>query len=227
MLKGLLATNQGLEVTPQILLQFIAEKTKHSPHDSPHASSNEDDTELLSHAQGNESDPDANHSSHSSSSDSIGSAGYARYPSRPPSRGLATPSSTNAPSPFDASAGYARYPSRPPSRGATTPSSAKAPSPFDASRRKRSTPLGQNAPSSWTKPVPAHRRKSDAGSRSDSEVCILHCHLKCHNNHTISRSRSPLAQALSTAYRLVPARRQTQRLRPFHQHHYTQAHFPP
>ena len=65
-----------------------------------------------------------------------------------------------------------RTTSRPTSSGLPqTPTSAKGPSPFDASRRQRSTPLGNNAPSSWTKrPVPAHRRKSDAGSRSDSEV---------------------------------------------------------
>lgn len=35
MLKALLASNPGLEVTPQILLGFIAEKTKHSPPRSP------------------------------------------------------------------------------------------------------------------------------------------------------------------------------------------------
>ena len=42
---------------------------------------------------------------------------------------------------------------------------------FDTERRQRSTPLGNSAPSSWNKrPAPANRRKSDAGSRSDSEV---------------------------------------------------------
>ncbi|KAF5327753.1 hypothetical protein D9619_004089 [Psilocybe cf. subviscida] len=55
--------------------------------------------------------------------------------------------------------------SRPPSRGPVTPMK----SAFDSDRRQRSTPLNA-APSSWAKrPQPAGRRKSDAGSRSDSE----------------------------------------------------------
>ena len=59
--------------------------------------------------------------------------------------------------------------SRASSRGPQTPNNPK--SPFDAERRRRSTPLANSAPSSWSKrPAPAHRRKSDAGSRSDSEV---------------------------------------------------------
>lgn len=62
---------------------------------------------------------------------------------------------------------YPRPMSRPPSRGPTTPS---IKSPLDSERRQRSTPL--NAPSSWSKrPTRAGRRKSDAGNRSDSEVC--------------------------------------------------------
>ncbi|PBL03350.1 hypothetical protein ARMGADRAFT_910387, partial [Armillaria gallica] len=61
--------------------------------------------------------------------------------------------------------------SRPPSRG--PPMTPKTQSVFDTQRRQRSTPLSNNAPSSWTKRPPApHRRKSDAGSRSDSEVSL-------------------------------------------------------
>jgi hypothetical protein len=47
---------------------------------------------------------------------------------------------------------------------------------FDASKRQRSTPLVNNAPSSWSKrPAPASRRKSDAGrGLSDSEVSGRH-----------------------------------------------------
>ncbi len=63
--------------------------------------------------------------------------------------------------------------SRPPSRGPTTPG---LKSPLDSERRQRSTPLqSANAPSSWPhkRPAPAGRRKSDAGNRSDSEVCSL------------------------------------------------------
>jgi hypothetical protein len=45
MLKALLASNPGLEVTPQILMDFIAEKTKHAPPRSP-ADDNADDQAL-------------------------------------------------------------------------------------------------------------------------------------------------------------------------------------
>jgi hypothetical protein len=139
MLKSLLATNPGLEVTPNILLQFIAEKTKHSPRSSPPSSIDDDDATIQSRGRAyDRDDADDEHQSRSSSNDS-------------------------------ATTSFARMPSRPPSRGPQTPSS-KGPSPFDASKRQRTTPLSGKAPSSWNKPVPAHRRKSDAGSRSDSEV---------------------------------------------------------
>jgi hypothetical protein len=69
-----------------------------------------------------------------------------------------------------ATTSYMQMPSRPPSWGPQTPSSAKGPSAFDVSKRQRTTPLSGKAPSSWNKSVPAHRRKSDVGSRSDSEV---------------------------------------------------------
>jgi len=140
MLKALLASNPGLEVTPQILLGFIAEKTKHSPPRSPQS-----DQEVELPGRGRTEDRDA-HDEHarSSSNDSNGTSVHRTPGSRPSSRG-------------------------PPQ----TPTSAQGSSPFDTSRRQRSTPLGNNAPSSWTKrPAPAHRRKSDAGSRSDSEVCL-------------------------------------------------------
>ena len=140
MLKTLLATNPGLEVTPHILLQFIAEKTKHSPRSSSPSFFDEDDTAVLPRGRVQDSAAEDERHSRSSSNDS-------------------TRTST-----------FVLNSSRPPSRGPQTPSSAKGPSPFDASRRQRTTPLSGKAPSSWTKPVPAHRRKSDAGSRSDSEV---------------------------------------------------------
>ncbi|TFK36663.1 hypothetical protein BDQ12DRAFT_706206 [Crucibulum laeve] len=132
MLKGVLASNPGLEVTPQILLQFIAEKTKSSPPRSPSS----EEEQLPGRGRTEERDnTEQQHRSSSSGSD----AGYYQGPhSRPPSRGPQTP-------------GYGK-------------------SPFDTERRQRSTPLTNAAPSSWAKrPAPAHRRKSDAGSRSDSE----------------------------------------------------------
>jgi hypothetical protein len=139
MLKSLLAANPGLEVTPSILLQFIAEKTKHSPRSSPPGSVVDDDVTVQSRGRAYDRDVEDELQSRSSSNDS-------------------------------ATTSYVQMSSRPPSRGPQTPSSAKGPSPFDVSKRQRTTPLSGKAPSSWSKPVPAHRRKSDAGSRSDSEV---------------------------------------------------------
>ncbi|KAJ7716337.1 hypothetical protein B0H16DRAFT_458325 [Mycena metata] len=140
MLEQLIESNPGMEVTPQLALGFIAEKTKHSPPQSPpmdrtgsgSGSSGSDEER----GRGDERDGDH---SRSSSNDSVGTH---------------------------------RNHSRPPSRGPQTPRSAA--SPFDTSRRQRSTPLGAvvAAPSSWAKRPPHHRRKSDAGSRSDSEVCF-------------------------------------------------------
>ncbi|KAJ7441951.1 hypothetical protein B0H11DRAFT_1823594 [Mycena galericulata] len=129
MLKALIASNPGMEVTPQVAIAFIAEKTKHTPPQSPPM-----DEEELPRGRDDERGNGDSHS-RSSSNDSTGTH---RNHSRPPSRG--TPQ---------------------------TPRSAA--SPFDTSRRQRSTPLGVSAPSSWAKRPPHHRRKSDAGSRSDSE----------------------------------------------------------
>ncbi|CAK5269566.1 unnamed protein product [Mycena citricolor] len=87
------------------------------------------------------------------------------------------------------SVGTHRNHSRPPSRGGPqTPVSAA--SPFDTSRRQRSTPLGGTAPSSWAsqKRPPHHRRKSDAGSRSDSESSAGP---SAYGNRPGGRSRAP------------------------------------
>ncbi|KAJ7157627.1 hypothetical protein C8R43DRAFT_1065003 [Mycena crocata] len=132
MLKELIASNPGMQVTPQVAIAFIAQKTKQSPPQSPPM----DEDELLPRGREQERDYDDDSNERSSSSDSVGTH---------------------------------RNQSRPPSRGPQTPVSAA--SPFDNSRRQRSTPLGASAgaPSSWAKRPPHHRRKSDAGSRSDSE----------------------------------------------------------
>ncbi|KAK0469531.1 uncharacterized protein EV420DRAFT_40602 [Desarmillaria tabescens] len=87
--------------------------------------------------------------------------------------------------------------SRPPSRGPLTP---KTQSVFDTQRRQRSTPLSNNAPSSWTKRPPApHRRKSDAGSRSDSE------NSPSAFRQTFSRNRTP-SNPTSPSANMSPAR---------------------
>ena len=128
MFEALLKNNPGLEVTPQIILNFIEEKTKIHPPRTPEDS--DDDT--------------AEHKGHSRSS-SIESNDAFHLDSN----------------------------IRPPSRGPQTPAPIK--SPLDSQRRQRSTPLA--APSCWStkRPIPS-RRKSDAGSRSDSDVCSLLYH---------------------------------------------------
>ena len=124
MFEALLKNNPGLEVTPQIILNFIEERTKIH----------------LSRIAGNSDDDTAAHKDHSRSS-SIESNDVFHLDSN----------------------------IRPPSRGPQTP---VIKSPLDSQRRQRSTPLA--APSSWStkRPIPS-RRKSDAGSRSDSDVCSL------------------------------------------------------
>jgi len=132
MLQALLDSNPGLEVTPPMLLQFIAQKTKVSPPHTPEEGRSSED-------------------------ERSGGRGH--------SKSLSNESNN--------SAYYQGSRSRPPSRGPMTPSSAK--SPLDSERRQRSTPLHAAPPSTWGKrPLPAGRRKSDAGSRSDSEVCFIY-----------------------------------------------------
>ena len=151
LLKSLFADNPGLEVTPQILLQFIAEKTRASPPRSPNS---DDDMQLLPMRGRGEERDDYGHYHRSSSNESNGAPYYRSSGSRASSRGPQTPNNPK--------------------------------SPFDAERRQRSTPLANNAPSSWSKrPAPAHRRKSDAGSRSDSQVSHFF------NRYSSCRAHSP------------------------------------
>ena len=113
MLKALLASNPGLEVTPQILMDFIAEKTKHAPSGSP--------------ANDNVANHDAERPPEDPSSDeSNGSiSGPAGSHSRPPSRGGSTKYS-----PFDAERRQRTQPLT------TAPSSWNSRRPPPASRRK-------------------------------------------------------------------------------------------
>ena len=149
MFEALLKHNPGLEVTPQIILNFIEEKTKIQPSRSPENS--DDDAVEHEEYRGH---------SRSSSHESNGATFYPDSTSRPPSRGSHTPAPTK--------------------------------SPLDSQRRQRSTPLA--APSSWStkRPVPL-RRKSDAGSRSDSDVCFLalpQCQFFVSNLHVFNQSHS-------------------------------------
>jgi hypothetical protein len=96
----LLAGNPGLEVTPQTLLAFIAEKTKHSPRDSPKGSPYGGDVDLPERGRTSGRDV-GDRNSRSSSRDSVGTS---RGTSRPPSLGPPEPPKTpGSTSPFDAS----------------------------------------------------------------------------------------------------------------------------
>lgn len=114
MLQELLAQNPGLEVTPQILLGFIAEKTKstNSAHDEERGREEYRRDAGFEHSR-------------SLSSDSDGTSYYPGTRSRPPSRGPMTPSTK---SPLDSER-----------RQRSTPLSTGPPS----SWTKRPTPAGR------------------------------------------------------------------------------------
>ncbi|KAI6154610.1 hypothetical protein BKA82DRAFT_16683 [Pisolithus tinctorius] len=115
MLRALLASNPGIEVTPQVLLQFIAERTRHSPRGSPGKEGQTNTTAL----------PTRTVKIGRQSSD-----GTSRIPSRPPSVPPKTPINAPPPSAFDTSR-----------RQRTTPLAGAAPSswtrrPLPAGRRR-------------------------------------------------------------------------------------------
>lgn len=125
MLKQILVNNPGIEVTPQTLLQFVAERTKHSPRDSPNDSPVEEDATITDDRGRHLSSRSTNHSR----SSSRGSGGTSRVISRPPSVPPKTPTTTTG-SAFDTSR-----------RQRTTPLDAQPPSswskrPAPANRRK-------------------------------------------------------------------------------------------
>jgi hypothetical protein len=86
MLKMLLANNPGLEVTPSIILQFIAEKTRHSPSPSPDSSYDPQDLDFF---RGRDLERSFDSAERSSSNES-NNASY-HTGSRPSSRGPQTP----------------------------------------------------------------------------------------------------------------------------------------
>ncbi|KAF7289669.1 hypothetical protein HMN09_01329500 [Mycena chlorophos] len=138
-LKVILETHPDIEVSPEMLLGFIANRTRDNSSASPPPGSppmQEGELEGRGRKGGRSG---SGSDSRSSSSDSVGTS---RNHSRPSSR-----------------AG---------SHGGV-PQTPKSGSFFDASRRQRSTPLANAPSSWAAKRPPHHRRKSDAGSRSDSE----------------------------------------------------------
>ncbi|KDQ52645.1 hypothetical protein JAAARDRAFT_183899 [Jaapia argillacea MUCL 33604] len=127
-LNMLIESNPGLEVTPTVLLQFIAMRTGGSPQHSPHPESpHEEDTEEYDRGRSEEWERRDHHSRSSSNE----SAGTSVYRSRPSSRGPPVPPKTpSAESPFDTSR-----------RQRSTPLSKAAPSswtkrPLPAARRR-------------------------------------------------------------------------------------------
>ncbi|EIW84424.1 hypothetical protein CONPUDRAFT_120295 [Coniophora puteana RWD-64-598 SS2] len=142
MLKQLLDSNPGIQVTPNMLLQFVAARTKQSPtHQNtefdlspPHSPRMGDDDHTLplrGRMPTREDDEEFEPQSRSSSKSSTGTS---RAHSRPPSATPQTPTSGNA---------------------------------FD--KRQRTTPLTNRPPSSWQRrPAPANRRRSSS-AMSDEE----------------------------------------------------------
>lgn len=141
LLAQLIESNPGLEVTPQVLLQFIAQRAALGQQATPAQPPSPEGHEIVlgRGRPGEKTEYVYYNRSRSSSQDATGASVYRPY-SRPPSRG----------------------PSVPPK----TPSSSRE-SPFDVSTRQRSTPL--TAPSSWARRPPPARRRSDAGLHADSD----------------------------------------------------------
>jgi len=168
MLRALLASNPGIEVTPQVLLQFIAERTKNSPRESPGKGQSSEQPPSPRYARESPDDSPQEGSDEGESDDMTFPNERGRHPF---ARGKKTSRSSSR-----SSAGTSkRTPDRPPSVPPKTPLQSGPPSAFDSSKRQRTTPLSSTAPSSWTKrPAPASRRKSVDGSSSrgssDNEV---------------------------------------------------------
>lgn len=138
-----LASNESVEATPKVLIEFIAIRTtagvNNSVQDAAAALSSDEGSENESSiSRGRQDRGVYNTHSRSSSTDSTGTSVY-QSASRPPSRGPVTPNRDSV---------------------------------FDTSKRQRSTPLAAPS-SWAKRPLPASRRKSDSGGRasSDSEVC--------------------------------------------------------
>lgn len=144
-LTQLIETNPGLNVTPQLLLQFIAMRTTISPHHSPGDSPPYNANDLDERGRPDDRDEDHPGYSRSSSRDSTGTSVY-----RSSSRGPSVPSKTPAAreSPFDAAR---RQRSAPLVKDAAPSSWTRRPPP---SRRR--SDAGQ------------HNR-----ALSDSEVCLI------------------------------------------------------
>lgn len=173
MLRALLASNPGIEVTPQVLLQFIAERTRNSPRESPGKNQSEEQPSLPRYSRESPDDSPQEGSDEGEGDDVTFPNARGRHPFV---RKKKTSRSSS-----QSSAETSKVHSRPPSVPPKTPLQSGPPSAFDSSRRQRTTPLSSTAPSSWTKrPAPASRRRSVDGSSSrgssDNEVRAHTCH---------------------------------------------------
>lgn len=144
---GFIAANPQIEVTPDVLMNFIVQLAGMTPSPPPKDDSSPADGHDTTPQRGRDTERteyEYYNRSRSSSRDSIGTSVY-RPQSRASSKGPAVP-----------------------------PKTPVKDSPFDTSKRQRSQPL-QGAPSSWTRRPPPSRRRSDAGMQgrasSDTEVC--------------------------------------------------------
>ncbi|KZT23119.1 hypothetical protein NEOLEDRAFT_1180343 [Neolentinus lepideus HHB14362 ss-1] len=147
-LNQLIESNPGLEVTPQVLIEFIAMRAAAKAREEAAEVNRDNEQQEMQEREeegGEDSEGERGRSEYweggdgyRSRSSSEDSGGTSVYRSRPPSRGPPVPPKTP---------------------GAPT-------TPFDGTRRQRTTPLGP--PSSWTakRPVPASRRKSVDGGHS-------------------------------------------------------------
>ena len=161
MLRTLLVTNQGIEVTPQVLLQFIAERTRHSPRESLGKDTNAcaPQPSLLDNPQNLPVAEDGDAALHSNRVQALFAGG-------------ASSSHSSSRSSGDTSYLLSRPPRVPPKTLINAPLSI-----FDTTRRKRTTPLSGTT-SSWARrAAPASRRESvDGGSNrvlSDTEVISI------------------------------------------------------
>ncbi|KAG2018259.1 hypothetical protein CC2G_007702 [Coprinopsis cinerea AmutBmut pab1-1] len=162
MLDALLRDNPGMNCTPTMILEFIAQRAKASPKESPE--NNDSDKPLPPPPE-----------------DAMQQHLLRDSPDQLDELDL-----TMTMTPSD-HGGF----SRPPSRGPPpTPSSAKTM--FDTDRRQRSTPLTAPSSWTVKRPTPAARRKSDAGHRSDSDSGLPPSAFRRSTSRTGgSRSRAP------------------------------------
>ena len=132
MLRTLLVTNQGIEVTLQVLLQFIAERTRHSPRESLGKDTNAcaPQPSLLDNPQNLPVAEDGDAALHSNRVQALFAGG-------------ASSSHSSSRSSGDTSYLPSRPPRVPPKTLINAPLSI-----FDTTRRKRTTPLSGTT-SSW------------------------------------------------------------------------------